>query len=67
MGDSKDTEAKHSWMKLYDNSDQEAETPDVEFTGTCCSLDDVSDARRVADHIGIPFLLLRIICAAATQ
>jgi len=42
-------------MKLYDNSEREAETPDVEFTGTCCSLDDVSDARRVADHIGIPF------------
>jgi tRNA-uridine 2-sulfurtransferase len=42
-------------MKLYDNSELEANTPEVEFTGTCCSLDDVSDARRVADHIGIPF------------
>ena len=31
-------------MKLYDNSDLEPETPEVEFTGTCCSLDDVSDA-----------------------
>ena len=42
-------------MKLYDNSDLEPEIPEVEFTGTCCSLDDVSDARRVADQLGIPF------------
>lgn len=30
------------------------ETTDNEF-GTCCSLSDISDARRVAEKIGIPF------------
>ncbi len=28
--------------------------------GTCCSLDDLSDARRVADKIGIPFYILNM-------
>ena len=29
----------------------------VERFGTCCSLDDLGDARRVADRIGIPFYI----------
>ena len=36
-------------MKLYDHTD------DPDSDGTCCSLDDVADARRVAEHLGIPF------------
>ncbi len=28
--------------------------------GTCCSLDDLADARRVADKIGIPFYILNL-------
>ena len=28
--------------------------------GTCCSLDDLADARRVADCIGIPFYILNL-------
>lgn len=28
--------------------------------GTCCSLDDLADARRVADRIGIPFYILNL-------
>ena len=28
--------------------------------GTCCSLDDLSDARRVADKIGIPFYIINM-------
>ena len=28
--------------------------------GTCCSLDDVSDARRVADKLGIPFYVINM-------
>ncbi|MGM0578196.1 MAG: tRNA 2-thiouridine(34) synthase MnmA [Myxococcota bacterium] len=38
-------------MKLYDQSD--ATDPDA--SQQCCGLDDVSDARRVADGLGIPF------------
>jgi tRNA-specific 2-thiouridylase len=37
-------------MQLYDHGD----TP-VERAGSCCSLDDVHDARRVAEQLGIPF------------
>jgi tRNA-uridine 2-sulfurtransferase len=37
-------------MQLYDHSDREE---GVRF-GTCCTIDDLHDARRVAAHIGIP-------------
>ena len=37
-------------MQLYDQGDTRAQK-----TGTCCSLDDVHDARRVAEQLGIPF------------
>ncbi|MEC9071220.1 MAG: tRNA 2-thiouridine(34) synthase MnmA [Myxococcota bacterium] len=39
-------------MKLYDN-----EVADTEAR-QCCGLDDVEDARRVADHLGIPFYVV---------
>lgn len=37
-------------MKLYHNEDA-----GIERTRTCCSLDDVEDARSVAYHLGMPF------------
>jgi tRNA-specific 2-thiouridylase len=37
-------------MKLHD-----ADPTRPGSEGTCCSFDDVADARRVADHLGIPF------------
>jgi len=46
-------------MKLHDLSDDDAAQAALNAEsgseGTCCSLDDVSDARRVAAHLGIPF------------
>ncbi len=47
-------------MKLYDHTRAAPEGADAEVDeapggGTCCSLDDVADARRVAEHLGIPF------------
>ena len=36
-----------------------SEASDSRF-GTCCSLDDLADARRVADRIGIPFYILNL-------
>jgi tRNA-specific 2-thiouridylase len=32
--------------------------PDAPKAGRCCSLDDVYDARRVAEHLGIPFYVV---------
>ena len=32
----------------------------TERFGTCCSLDDLGDARRVADEVGIPFYILNM-------
>ena len=29
-------------------------------TGRCCSLDDVYDARRVAEHIGVPYYVVNL-------
>jgi tRNA-specific 2-thiouridylase len=40
-------------MKLYDQSRSAAPTPGKR--PQCCGLDDVADARRVADTLGIPF------------
>ena len=37
-------------MKLYNNEDA-----GIERTRTCCSLDDVEDARSVAYALGMPF------------
>jgi tRNA-uridine 2-sulfurtransferase len=40
-------------MQLWDYSDGERFKP-----GSCCSLDDIQDARGVADKLGIPFYVL---------
>ncbi len=40
-------------MHLYDNADV-----GLKREKTCCSLDDVEDARSVADRLGIPFYVL---------
>lgn len=40
-------------MQIWDYSES-----DVDHTGTCCSLDDVYDARRVAETLGIPFYVV---------
>lgn len=42
-------------MQIWDYS---AES--VERFGTCCSLDDINDARRVAEKLGIPFYILNL-------
>jgi tRNA-uridine 2-sulfurtransferase len=39
-------------MQLYDNRD-----PHTPF-GSCCTLDDLADARRVAGHLGIPHYIV---------
>src|SRR3990170_4278439 len=41
-------------MQLYDHSEREG---GVRF-GTCCTLDDLHDARRVAGRIGIPHYIV---------
>jgi len=33
--------------------------PDAPKAGRCCSLDDVYDARRVAEHMGIPYYVVK--------
>ncbi|WP_187426637.1 tRNA 2-thiouridine(34) synthase MnmA [Geothermobacter ehrlichii] len=43
-------------MQIWDYSRFEA--PDGETFGTCCSLDDVYDARRVAEQLDIPFYVI---------
>ena len=35
-----------------------ATIPDTPKAGRCCSLDDVYDARRVAEHLGIPYYVV---------
>jgi tRNA-specific 2-thiouridylase len=44
-------------MQLYDQSDAAAATGRGTF-GTCCTIDDLYDARRVAAAIGIPHYIL---------
>ena len=45
-------------LKLYDN--QDAGLGEASFPGekTCCSVDDVADARSVAFRLGMPFYVL---------
>ena len=45
-------------MQLYDQSEGESRTAAVTSFGTCCTLDDLHDARRVAAAIGIPHYIL---------
>ena len=42
-------------LQLWDYS-----TDSNERFGTCCSLDDLGDARRVADKVGIPFYIFNM-------
>jgi tRNA-specific 2-thiouridylase len=46
-------------MQVWDYSQNKVdENEDCDAHGTCCSSDDVDDARWVADQIGIPFYVL---------
>jgi tRNA-uridine 2-sulfurtransferase len=44
-------------MQLYDHAARDTETGAVRF-GSCCTLDDLHDARRVAARIGIPHYIV---------
>ena len=46
-------------MQLWDYGEAE-ESGAVATGGSCCSLDDLTDARRVADKLGIPFYVLNM-------
>ncbi len=46
-------------MQLWDYGEAE-ENGKVDTGGSCCSLDDLTDARRVADKLGIPFYILNM-------
>jgi tRNA-specific 2-thiouridylase len=45
-------------MQLWDYS--RTEDPDGATPGSCCSLDDIADARRVADALEVPFYVLNM-------
>ena len=45
-------------MQLYDQSDGNASGSGAASFGTCCTIDDLHDARRVASTIGIPHYIL---------
>jgi tRNA-uridine 2-sulfurtransferase len=45
-------------MQLWDYSKNESSCNPNDTFDTCCSLDDVADARAVADKLGIPFFVL---------
>ena len=44
-------------MQLYDQSGRAGSDPDRSF-GTCCTIDDLHDARRVAARLGIPHYIV---------
>jgi tRNA-specific 2-thiouridylase len=46
-------------MQLW-NQRRLPEMATEEPTGRCCSLDDVYDARRVAEHVGIPYYVVNL-------
>jgi tRNA-specific 2-thiouridylase len=46
-------------MQLW-NQRRLPELTTEETTGRCCSLDDVYDARRVAEHVGIPYYVVNL-------
>jgi tRNA-specific 2-thiouridylase len=47
-------------MQLYDQTATEAPGPGATSFGSCCSLDDLHDARRVASAIQIPHYVLNL-------
>ncbi|MGD0729674.1 MAG: tRNA 2-thiouridine(34) synthase MnmA [Terracidiphilus sp.] len=63
-GDSGASEAEHSvvglTLQLWDQTRLAGKhgIPDAPKAGRCCSLDDVYDARRVAEHLGIPYYVV---------
>jgi tRNA-specific 2-thiouridylase len=44
-------------MQLYDRSDRDGVDGQVRF-GSCCTIDDLHDARRVASRLGIPHYIV---------
>jgi tRNA-specific 2-thiouridylase len=46
-------------MQLW-NQRRLPELQTEETTGRCCSLDDVYDARRVAEHLGVPYYVVNL-------
>ena len=46
-------------MQLW-NQRRLPELQTEETTGRCCSLDDVHDARRVAEHLGVPYYVVNL-------
>ncbi|WKZ32742.1 MAG: tRNA 2-thiouridine(34) synthase MnmA [Thermodesulfobacteriota bacterium] len=49
-------------MQLWDYSKKELEREEGSgaTAGSCCSLDDIHDARRVADSLGVPFYVVNV-------
>src|SRR5262249_23113037 len=45
-------------MQLWDYTRQESEASELKRSGTCCSLDDIYDARRVARFLDVPFYVV---------
>ena len=45
-------------MQLWNQRRLPALVPEGQVTGRCCSLDDVYDARHVAEHLGIPYYVV---------
>ncbi len=53
-------------MQLWDYGEAE-ESATLATGGSCCSLDDLTDARRVADKLGIPFYVLNMEAAFSKE
>jgi tRNA-specific 2-thiouridylase len=47
-------------MQLYDQSEGDGRSASAAAFGTCCTIDDLHDARRVAASIGIPHYILNL-------
>src|SRR5215217_8631013 len=45
-------------MQLYDQSEGDGRSTGAAAFGTCCTIDDLHDARRVAAVIGIPHYIV---------
>src|SRR5260221_6835886 len=48
-------------MQLWNQRRMPEVTPEGGPTGRCCSLDDVYDARYVAQHLGIPYYVFNFV------
>src|SRR5262245_18267239 len=47
-------------MQLYDHARSNAAEPGSRALGSCCTIDDIHDARRVAAKLGIPHYIVNI-------